>query len=49
MSVSSKEFLDIQATVECRFTMKRERDMITAHSQMYRTDDTAQSLKSQFG
>ena len=49
MSVSSKEFLDIQATVECRFNMKRERDMITAHSQMYRTDDTAQSLNSQFG
>ena len=26
--VSSKEFLDIQATTECRFTLKRVRDMI---------------------
>ena len=24
----SKEFLDIQATIECRFTLKRVRDMI---------------------
>ena len=30
--VLSKEFLDIQATIECRFTLKRVRDMIT-HSQ----------------
>ena len=28
-----QEFLDIQATVECRFTLKRVRDMITTHSQ----------------
>ena len=27
--VSSKAFLDIQATIECRFTLKRVRDMIT--------------------
>ena len=26
--VSSKEFLDIQATIECGFTLKRVRDMI---------------------
>ena len=26
--VSSKEFLDIQATTECRFSLKRVRDMI---------------------
>ena len=26
--VSSKEFHDIQATIECRFTLKRVRDMI---------------------
>ena len=28
MSVSSKEFLDIQATIESGFTLKHERDMI---------------------
>ena len=27
--VSSKEFLDIQATIECTFTLKQVRDMIT--------------------
>ena len=26
--VSSKEFLDIKATIECGFTLKRVRDMI---------------------
>ena len=31
--VSSKKFLDIQATTECRFTLKRECDMIRTHSQ----------------
>ena len=30
--VSSKEFLDIQATIECGFTLKRGCDMITAYS-----------------
>ena len=29
----SKEFLDIQATIECRFTLKRVRDMIRTYSQ----------------
>ena len=29
--VSSKEFLEIQATKECRFTMKRVRDMIITY------------------
>ena len=32
---SSKEFLDIQATVECGFTLKRVRDMIRTYSQGY--------------
>ena len=27
-SVSRKEFLDVQATIECGFTLKRVRDMI---------------------
>ena len=34
---SSKKFLDIQATVECRFTLKRVHDMIRTYSQMHRT------------
>ena len=32
--VSNREFLDIQATVECRFTLKRLRDMIITWSQV---------------
>ena len=30
---SSKEFLDIQATIECGFTLKRVHDMIRTYSQ----------------
>ena len=30
---SSKEFLDIQATIECGFTVKRVRDMTRTYSQ----------------
>ena len=33
-----KEFLDIQAIMECKFIMKRVRDMIITYSQMHRTD-----------
>ena len=29
---SSKEFFDIQATIECRFTLKRVRDMARTYS-----------------
>ena len=37
-SVSSKdkEFLDIQAITECKFTMKRARDMIITYITPYR-------------
>ena len=35
---SSKELLDIQATIECGFTLKRVRDIIRIYSQMHRTD-----------
>ena len=35
---SSKEFLDIEATIECGFTVKRVRVMTRTHSQMRRTD-----------
>ena len=34
MPVSSKEFLDIQANIECRFTLKRVHDMIRTYSQL---------------
>ena len=37
-SASSKEFLDIQATIEWGFTLKRVRDMTRTYSQMHRTD-----------
>ena len=33
--VLSKEFLDIQATIECRFTLKLARDMLKTYSQRY--------------
>ena len=33
MPASTKEFLDIQATIECRFTLKCVRDMIRIYSQ----------------
>ena len=42
MPVSSKEFLDIQANMECRFTLKRVRDMIRTYSQMHCTDKYSQ-------
>ena len=42
LPVSSKEFLDIQATIECRFTLKWVRDMIITYSQMHRTDKYSQ-------
>ena len=40
--VSSKEFLDIEATVECGFTLKLVRDMIKTYNQMPRTDKYSQ-------
>ena len=38
MPASSKEFLDIQATMECEFTLKCIRDMTRTYSQMHPTD-----------
>ena len=32
---SSKEFLDIQATIECGFTLKRIHDMTRTYSQLF--------------
>ena len=36
---SSKEFLDIQATIECGFTLKRVRDMNRTYSILARSCD----------
>ena len=47
--VSSKEFLNIQATTECRFTLKQIRDMIkhtVKCNVQISTHSTAQSLAS---
>ena len=42
MPVLSKEFLDIQANMECRFTLKCVRDMTRTYSQIHRTDKYSQ-------
>ena len=42
MPVSSKESFDIQATIECGFTLKPVHDMIRTYSQMHRTDKCSQ-------
>ena len=42
MPVSSKEFLDIQATIECRSTPKQVRDMKRTYRQMHLTDKYSQ-------
>ena len=39
---SSKELLDIQATIECEFTLKLVRDIIRTYSEMQRTDKYSQ-------
>ena len=38
----SESTIDIQATIECGFTLKRVRDMIITYSQMHRTDKFSQ-------
>ena len=40
--VSSKQFLDIQATIECKFTLTLVRDMIITYIQTHRTDKYSQ-------
>ena len=40
--VSSKEFLNIQVTVECIFTLKMVHDMIITYNQLHRTDKYSQ-------
>ena len=39
---SSNEFLDIQATVDCGFTLKLVRDMIKTYNQLRHTDKYSQ-------
>ena len=39
---SNKEFLDIQATIECGSTLKRVRDMTRTYSQTHHTDKYSQ-------
>ena len=38
MPALSRDFLDIQGTIECGFTLKRVHDMTRTYSQMHRTD-----------
>ena len=45
--VSSKEFLDYQATIECGFTLKRVRDMIKTYSTSLTNIST--EMKKQIG
>ena len=40
--VLSKEFIDIEANIECRFTLKRVRDMLRTSSKIHRTDNYSQ-------
>ena len=40
--VSSKKFLDIQANIECRFTLKCLCDMIRTYSEIHRSDKCSQ-------
>ena len=44
---SSKEFLDIQATIECGFTLKRVRDMTRTYSQTNKK--VIGKMKDEFG
>ena len=40
--VLCKELLEIQATIESKFTQKRVRNMIITYSQMHRTEKFSQ-------
>ena len=44
--VSSKTFLEIQATIECRFTLKRARDMKITYSQINPSNKYVKQLLS---
>ena len=49
--VLNKEFLDIQVTIECEFTLKHAHDMLRTYSQMHHTHKYSQQLNhlGQFG
>ena len=44
MPASGKEFLDILATIECGFTLKRVRDMTRRYSQEFQLLQTLSDL-----
>ena len=44
MPSSSNVFLDIQATIECGFTLKRVVDMARKYSQMHHTNKYSQHI-----
>ena len=46
---SSKEVIEIQATIECGFTLKRVHDMIRIYMQMHRTNKYSQHSFWPFG
>ena len=48
MSVSSKEFLDIQAAIECRFTLKRVPDIIRTQKKHFTISDYDEFTKEIF-
>ena len=43
-ATSSKEFIDIHATIECGFTLKHVRDMTRTYGQMHLTDKYSTQL-----
>ena len=47
-SASSKEFLFIQASIDCGFTLKRVRDMTRTYSQMHFIDKSSEQSSISF-
>ena len=45
MEIDCKEFLDIQATIECGFTLKRVRDMIITYSHTDKWKELTSDMK----
>ena len=44
---SCQEFLEIELTIECRFTLKRERDMIITYRRLNRLNNLVDSINMQ--
>ena len=47
-SASSEEFLFIQASIDCGFTLKRVRDMTRTYSQMHFIDKSSEQSSISF-